>query len=488
MADRRSFKTDVSFLEKISMGAIGTQRVFDHLAQQGHTPLELERGSKSYKIWKQIKIKRIRVPDILCLRCGHRVESRAKKVLEISMSHSQADQDRGWDAGLEDTDFVALIVCEKSGERPIDWRAEELVQYIPVANLRLAQKKGQAIIIQAKGAQEGFEVRIVWPASIARSAGVIEQINSRMIYYRRPESKRKNYSRLVIAKTQLTPLVKVGESVVTNQILAAVVPVMRQFPCSTITNEDYYIGRLGSASLSQRYAAAKALSGFHSEKVLKALIEKVSNQEEHIYIRLEAASSLARSGEEIGWNFLGQCLTAEYLQNRLEAVIILGEIVTERSCEILSQVLLDERQHPEIRAGAAWALGELHNKNALGVLVDSFTAVDEEIRIEAARALLKLAARFTPEILEKFFGTAAEKRAGIAWALGKSANFQLDDLLKLLVDEDARQWVAYIIGSQDQQKYVNEIEKLKASDPEIYFAVTVLWKIMTSWIYGLEEY
>lgn len=85
-----SFKTDESFLQKIAMGAIGTKRTFQNLEAQGHRPIELERGSMSYKIWKNIKIKRVRVPDILCLRCGHRVESRAKTRMEIAMSHSRS--------------------------------------------------------------------------------------------------------------------------------------------------------------------------------------------------------------------------------------------------------------------------------------------------------------------------------------------------------------------------------------------------------------
>src|SRR2546427_10221655 len=84
MASRRSFKSDESFLEKISIGAIGTRRVFENLKKQGHHPLELERGSMSFKIWKTVKIKRIRVPDILCVRCGRRVESRAKTKFEVS--------------------------------------------------------------------------------------------------------------------------------------------------------------------------------------------------------------------------------------------------------------------------------------------------------------------------------------------------------------------------------------------------------------------
>ena len=94
MSGRRAFKTDASFLEKISAGAVGTAKVFQDLSKQGHLPIELERGSMSFKIWKRIKIKRVRVPDILCVRCGIRVESRAKTTLRITMSHSTSNPTR----------------------------------------------------------------------------------------------------------------------------------------------------------------------------------------------------------------------------------------------------------------------------------------------------------------------------------------------------------------------------------------------------------
>src|SRR2546427_12488531 len=109
----KSFKTDESFLEKIAIGATGARRTFQDLRSQGHDPIELERGSMSFKIWKAIKIKRVRVPDILCLRCAHRVESRAKTRVEVSMSHSSTAQDRGWDFGLEDQDRVAIVHCRR---------------------------------------------------------------------------------------------------------------------------------------------------------------------------------------------------------------------------------------------------------------------------------------------------------------------------------------------------------------------------------------
>ena len=72
--------------------------------------------------------------------------------------------------------------------------------------------------------------------------------------------------------------------------------------------------------------------------------------------------------------------------------------------------------------------------------------------------------------------------------MSKAGNFTIRDMLDSWVDDNARQWVAYIIGTQDQKRYIYEIEQLKIKDPEVYFAVTVLWKIITSWIWGLEEY
>lgn len=157
---QRSFKTDESFLEKLAIGAIGTQKVIEDLKHQGHVPVELERGSTGYKIWKTIKIKRVRVPDILCVNSGIRVESRAKTNLVISMSHSSADETRGWDFGLKDEDFAALVVCEKSGEGPVDWLADNNVQYIKISDLRKALEDNKVIQEKPKGAEEGFESRL----------------------------------------------------------------------------------------------------------------------------------------------------------------------------------------------------------------------------------------------------------------------------------------------------------------------------------------
>ena len=93
-----NFKADWSFLEKISMGAVASQEVIRQLNSCGHQIIELERYSTSNKIWST-KIKRLRLPDLICLKCGRRIESRAKSNLDVRMSDNENNPDRRWDAG-----------------------------------------------------------------------------------------------------------------------------------------------------------------------------------------------------------------------------------------------------------------------------------------------------------------------------------------------------------------------------------------------------
>ena len=114
--------------------------------------------------------------------------------------------------------------------------------------------------------------------------------------------------------------------------------------------------------------------------------------------------------------------------------------------------------------------------------------MDMPVKIGAARALAKLARKYLGDVIQALPQGSVEERPGIAWALSKASGFRISELLPALVDEDARQWVAYIIGTQDREKMLPGIEALAERDPRVYFAVTVLWKIIASWVYDLEEY
>jgi len=493
MPNRRSFKSDESFLEKLAMGAVGARAVFENLKCQGHRPIELERGSMSYKIWKKIKIKRLRVPDILCLNCGKRFESRAKTKLEISMSHSLSDPERGWDNGLANEDLVAFLSCSKSGERPIDWQASEPIQFITVGALREAYKENRAVLKKPKGEQEGFEVRVTWPSVIASSDGVVSDVSpSRLQFLRHTDSRTISIS-LRRDTVDLQPLVKTGDHIRVGQIIASVVPVSTAIPCvttsaETTSAESKFEPMLTSLSVTDRYTAVKALTHIQSSNVLQALRARIKDDCEHIYVRLEAAAGLARAGQNDGMQFICRTLLDGYLEHRLEAVIILGEICAPESVKTLTSVLLDKNQHAEIRAGAAWALGELKQSASIDALIQVFLELTEPIRIEAARALHKIVAATSADIKNVFTNGQDDQRAGIAWALSRSGRVKVQDLLPLMVDDDARRWVAYILGMQNKDALVGQIEELSKHDPEVYFAVTVLWKILASWVYNLGEF
>jgi len=488
MPGRRSFKTDESFLEKLAIGAIGTRAVFQDLARQTHKPIELERGSMGYKIWKQIKIKRLRVPDLLCLACATRVEARAKTNLEISMSHSISDPNRGWDAGLMDHDVVALSECAKIGDGPIDWKASSLIQYVPVSALRKAFRDNRVIQEKPKGAGEGFEMRVTWPSAVASSAGIVGQITGERLQFKRAGDQRTISLSLQKKNITLQPLVSTGTKIIQGQIIASVVPVTSTFACRPSSTAQSFLELLGSTSVADRYAAAKALSHFDAGAIGTGLRQRMSDSSEHIYVRLECAAGLMRRGDSTGMEFIKQTLQADYLEHRLEAVIILGEIPSDSSQSLLTGVLLNREQHPEIRAGAAWALGELKQPASVDALVQTFLDLAEPIRIEAARALRKIAASTEADVIARLQAAQDDQRAGIAWAVSRSGKVDVSKLVSVMKDDDARRWVAYILGTQDEKALVGKIEELRARDPEVYFAVTVLWKILASWIYDLEEY
>src|SRR5882672_9730576 len=97
------------------MGALGARRVCELMAHAGLQPIELERYSRSNKIW-MTKVKRLRLPDLLCVRTGLRVEVRGKSKLAIRMSDAPNNPQRRWFANLNADDMVAFVHCREVGD------------------------------------------------------------------------------------------------------------------------------------------------------------------------------------------------------------------------------------------------------------------------------------------------------------------------------------------------------------------------------------
>ena len=176
-----NFKDDDSFLQKLSLGAAGTKATIARLRELGYEPIELERGSTGYKIWKRIKIKRVRVPDVLCLRTGNRFESRAKSKLEISMSHSRTEPNRAWDAGLRPDDHVAVLVCEQVEGSLVAWNVSSPIHFISVSDMREAVRQKRVAITEPKGVEEGSEIRMIWPCTGANEESTVQEVGDKSI-------------------------------------------------------------------------------------------------------------------------------------------------------------------------------------------------------------------------------------------------------------------------------------------------------------------
>lgn len=488
-----NFKSDDSFLRKLAVGAAGTNTTIDRLKAMGFNPIELERGSTGFKIWKKIKIKRVRVPDILCLNTGLRFESRGKTKLEISMSHSLNDPKRAWDAGMRDDDFVSIVVFEQNDSSPIDLKQTSPVHFISVKDMRKAFAAKQVSITQPKGVEEGSEIRVVWTCASANQPSVVFAVEpGRLSLTPAPESRRQSIQ-LSRSKGKITllPQVKVNETVDANQIVAAVVPVYKDLQPPKQVNEAYFKTKLASVNLSERYAAAKALRyrGYSTAK--STLNARMIDSEEDIYVQLEAAAALAAFGDQNGWAFMedklsGSAMTVP-LETQLETIIVASEIPDKRSEKLLIEVLQDSHRDDELRAGAAWALGQFVSKRSATALVDTFNASPLEIKTEAARALLRIAEPQIPHLIGLLKNGGHDKRDGLSWVLARIGKFDPSDLA-VDADENLRKWTSYIVGYGKDKFAQNDVEAICKADPQVYFAASVLWQIVASWVNDLREY
>ncbi len=483
-----NFKSDVSFLEKLALGATGTKATINRLKALGYEPIELERGSTGYKIWKKIKIKRIRVPDILCLKSGQRFESRGKTKLEISMSHSQKDPHRAWDAGMRPDDQVAIVLCKQRDDSPIAWETISPIHFIKISAMRDAVAKRQVQITKPKGVEEGSEIRMIWPSAHAHEQALVTEISEKNIKLQTETGNKTQRCSLKRKESFLQPQCKIGDTVQANQIVASVVPIELNPVREVEVDENFFIAQLQSASLSERYAATKALRFRGYEKARTHLEAKMLDQAEDIYVQLEAAASLAAYANPYGWAFLSDCLNSEYLTVQLETVIVLSEIADAQSEQLLVRVLMDANRNSEVRAGAAWALGEFATQPSAVALIDAFNSANIEIQTEAARALLKITPSQIEQIVAMMKTGAPAQREGIAWALAKAGGFSLNDLLGKTTDDNLRRWVSYILGYGKPRFLEAQIEELARLDPEVHFAASVLWQLLASWIYELKEY
>ena len=380
-----SFKADSSFLRFLSMGAIGVHQAMAQLRARGFEPIELERYCATNKIWST-KIKRLRLPDLLCVKTGLRVEVRAKTELRIRMSDAPANPERVWDAGLRDGDIVAFIACFDTGGGP---RPASDAVYFTVKALRESANRSK--LGPPKSASEGAERDRTWPATIpTRDGTVLDVTADRLIVQMQADTTGRPPRRQTYPLRDKSVYVSPGENFAARTtILAGAPPVLADL--STDLQRRYApLDDLRSANVVDRYAAVKALSSRDDprDRVVPAL-ESLIGREPEERVALEAAGSAAALGSEFGQNRVCRFIwdNDDRPDLRMEAVFILTELGDSPfTRENLNHIAADPRFNGnEVRQAAVWGLGKAGIRSYEDLL-PFINDLDEDVALHAITA------------------------------------------------------------------------------------------------------
>jgi hypothetical protein len=367
-------KVDSSFLKFLTMGALGTRRVCDLMADAGLQPIELERYSRSNKIWST-KVKRLRLPDLLCVRTGLRVEVRAKSDLTIKMSDAPTNPDRRWNTGLAPRDMIAFVLIREAEDGTL--QAAGNAELFWVEGLQATEANSR--LGQPKSSSEGAERDREWPSIVPSTNGVVQALDEVRISTHLDSGRNQTYQ-----LRGKTAYVAVGQRFLADsQFLAGLPAEKAVFPNP---KEVWWNPRdlLGSASPIDRYVAVKALGVVGAASDFPA-ITNIAEHDHEGRVRLEAAATLVRLGNDHGLALLRAAVNEPQVPFlRMEAILALSELhgtpLVGRCAKMLAEyaqaeALLDD----EARQAAIWGLGKdgLRTYARLLALLDA--QADEEL-------------------------------------------------------------------------------------------------------------
>lgn len=478
------FKTDWSFLDKISMGAVGTEAVIEQLNRMGHQVIELERYCTSNKIWAT-KIKRLRIPDLLCLRCGRRIESRAKSKLGIIMSDSEHNEDRRWFCGLRDTDWVAFIQCFKDAEN--NWIASDTVNLFEIGGMKATERSTR--LGPPKSVFEGAERDRKWECYIpgGSGAGTVVSIEnepngSKTLKMRGGNGR--NLSHTVPADHHI--YVNEGDSFTKGAaILSGTVPHLCDAGCSS---EQYDFRADLSSNVNETvYTAVKALGFLPASEQATHELQHIAN--DHSIdgrIRLEAFASLLRLGINVWEQTYQFAFSLDSIELKTEYVLILGELSSSETSEYLFRVLQDVGNPEELRAAAIWSLNSTPD-----ILSRVFPYCFDTERVVANHAIAKIRRHFCREMTETILAAFCDdehKNAICAFILSTASNVDYEAVVSyyLAIGEPTRNWVLYSIGISPEENYSELISSIDPNANETKSKLMLLWKYQPSFLTSAE--
>lgn len=376
------FKEDAEFARYLTIGVHGTLAVARDLAGHGHQMVELERYAVGNKIWG-VRPKRLRMPDLLCILCGRRFESKGKSKLELKLSHS-GKEGRSWDAGgMRPDDVFAFVWVQVAAD------GVETGRPVYVTREALRASLGSVTEGTRKAVQSGSEADIKWPSWVPSYGGTVVSFDTaaQTITVTRKSDGRKMppYKTKKWATAYL--FVPKGQDFVGGRDVVAAVVEPANVDCPGRTwnwQKD-----LTSADKDDRYAALRAARhlGFGNSQ---AELEKLATDtDEDWRVSLEAVAVLVQHDPE---KWVPEVRTrAENtelpLDQQMEAVFVLSELAAPAANDALFVVATsDPARHEEVRAAAVWGLGTgaLPDHNRVCDLLDD---ASDRVALHAAATL-----------------------------------------------------------------------------------------------------
>lgn len=371
------FKPSEDFLRFLTMGAAGSIATLEHLQNRhGHNVVPLERATTSNKLWAT-KLKRLRLPDLLCASCGLRVESRAKTDLAIKVSESASGAEgRNWDYGLRSRDLIALMRWDLETQQISEPR------YFTVGALKEAQDLGGSTLGPPKSARDAAERDRQWIARVPGRDGMVVELSAdghtvrTRIATAGGAERSQAYS--VPASLPAHLYVRPGERFTgLEDFVIGVVepPTPDALDCPGITWD--YAADLDDPDDVTRYIAVRA-AGLRAEPHVRARLEETAATDASFRIRLEALASLVRFDADAYTagliEFLSPTTTSAYGDDTaalvMEAIFILTEVGSGVAIEALLAVARDRECPAETRAAAVWGLRNTDPERVIEFLAD----------------------------------------------------------------------------------------------------------------------
>lgn len=440
-------KVDSSFLKFVTMGALGTRRAYELMTRAGLQPIELERYSRSNKIWAT-KVKRLRLPDLLCIRTGLRVEVRAKSKFAIKMSDAVNNPDRRWNTGLADRDMIAFVhIRELPDGRMVAGNHAELFW---VEDLRSTE--AQSRLGPAKSASEGAERDREWSSIVARQNGVVEAVNQDRFTVSLEDGRRQTYQ----LRGKALYVAEGDAFAADSQFLAGVPRAKAAFPNA---HESQWNPRalLQAESAVDRYVAVKALGIVGKGSDVQA-ITKIAERDEDGRVALEAAATLVRLGQVRGIEMLRNAIhnpVIDFL--RMEALLALAEFRGVALAPQCAQLLVetarnDSLRGDEARQAAIWGLG----KDGLGAYRELMDLLDADSDEELVHAVCAFGSDAGVELAEGLIAIVVDptssprRRASASFILARTIPPEIaaPRLVALCnnVPVEAKNWILATLG------------------------------------------